>query len=180
MISDWRPVPWKRPFVTRCWKRFHASEPFAMSLTHDRDKADDLVQDAILRAWGNIDRFERGTNLQAWLFTILRNSFYSDYRKRRHEVEDPEGAYVRCLQVPPERGSGLIIEALRMALARLPPEQCEALILVGANGSYEAAAGICGVAVGTIKSRVNRARNQLAVLMVQVAIGMGTGLLTWS
>ena len=139
---------------------------FALSLTNDPTWADDLVQDTILRAWANMARFERGTNLSAWLFTILRNSFYSEYRKRRHEVEDPEGVYVRCLTVQPEQESAFDFADLRRALVQLPPEQREAVILVGAEGrSYEDAANLCGVAVGTIKSRVNRARTQLAMLL---------------
>jgi RNA polymerase sigma-70 factor, ECF subfamily len=139
---------------------------FAISLTNDRTRADDLVQDTILRAWANLSRFERGTNLGAWLFTILRNSFCSDHRKRKHEVEDPKWAYVMSLGVQPEQEFALDLDDLRRALIQLPSEQREAVILVGAEGmSYEDAAAICGVAVGTIKSRVNRARNQLAVLL---------------
>jgi RNA polymerase sigma-70 factor, ECF subfamily len=139
---------------------------FAISLTNDRTRADDLVQDTILRAWANLSRFEPGTNLGAWLFTILRNSFCSDHRKRKHEVEDPKGAYVMSLGVQPEQESALDLDDLRRALVQLPSEQREAVILVGAEGmSYEDAAAICGVAVGTIKSRVNRARNQLMVLL---------------
>ncbi|WP_308494379.1 sigma-70 family RNA polymerase sigma factor, partial [Microvirga aerophila] len=139
---------------------------FALSLTNNPTWADDLVQDTILRAWANMARFERGTNLSAWLFTILRNLFYSAYRKRRHEVRDPEGVYVGCLAVLPEQESALTFADLRRALVQLPPEQREAVLLVGAEGrSYEDAANLCGVAVGTIKSRVNRARTQLAMLL---------------
>src|SRR5215212_11247265 len=131
---------------------------FAISLIGDAHRADDLVQDTIMRAWANLDRFERGTNLNAWLFTILRNLFHSEYRKRRREVEDPEGAYAGRLKVQPEQGSRLDFEDFRAALDRLPHDQREALLLVGASGfSYEEAATICGCAVGTIKSRVNRA-----------------------
>ncbi|GEO19268.1 sigma-70 family RNA polymerase sigma factor [Microvirga aerophila] len=139
---------------------------FALSLTNNPAWADDLVQDTILRAWANLARFEQGTNLGAWLFTILRNGFYSQYRKRRHEVADPDGAYARCLMVQPEQESALTFTDLRRALVQLPPEQRKAVLLVGAEGrSYEDAANPCGVAVGTIKSRVNRARTQLAMLL---------------
>jgi RNA polymerase sigma-70 factor (ECF subfamily) len=139
---------------------------FAFSLTNNPAWADDLVQDTIVRAWANLARFERGTNLGAWLFTILRNSFYSQYRKRRHEVEDPEGAYCEHLTALPEQESALDFATLRRALVQLPPEQRVAVILVGAEGrSYEDAASVCGVAVGTIKSRVNRARTHLAMLL---------------
>jgi RNA polymerase sigma-70 factor (ECF subfamily) len=139
---------------------------FAISLTNDFNRADDLVQDTLVRALAHIDRFERGTNLNAWLFTILRNLFHSDYRKRRREVDDPEGVYAGRLRAHPEQQSHLDFEDFRGALAKLPPDQREALLLVGAEGlSYEDAANICGVAVGTIKSRVNRARSRLAQIL---------------
>ncbi|WP_174219259.1 sigma-70 family RNA polymerase sigma factor [Microvirga sp. 17 mud 1-3] len=139
---------------------------FAISLSGQVDRADDLVQDTLLRALSNLHRFERGTNLNAWLFTILRNLFHSEYRKRRREVEDPEGSYASRLKVQPEQGARLDFEDFRSALAKLPPDQREALLLVGAQGfSYEEAANICGCAVGTIKSRVNRARFRLASLL---------------
>ena len=139
---------------------------FGISLTGDVDRADDLVQDTLLRALSNIDRFERGTNLNAWLFTILRNLFHSEYRKRRREVEDPDGSYALSLRTQPEQTAHVDFKDFQQALAKLPVDQREALILVGAEGlSYEQAAEICGVAVGTIKSRVNRARNRLAELL---------------
>jgi RNA polymerase sigma-70 factor (ECF subfamily) len=139
---------------------------FAISLTNDFNRADDLVQDTLVRALAHIDRFERGTNLNAWLFTILRNLFHSEYRKRRREVDDPEGAYAGRLKAHPEQQSHLDFEDFRTALAKLPPDQREALLLVGAEGmSYEDAASICGVAVGTIKSRVNRARARLGQIL---------------
>ncbi|MXQ12877.1 sigma-70 family RNA polymerase sigma factor [Microvirga makkahensis] len=139
---------------------------FAISLSGQVDKADDLVQETLLRALANLHRFELGTNLNAWLFTILRNLFHSEYRKRRREVEDPDGSYASHLRVQPEQGSHLDFEDFRTALARLPSDQREALLLVGASGfSYEEAACICGCAVGTIKSRVNRARLRLAALL---------------
>ena len=139
---------------------------FAISLSGQVDRADDLVQDTLLRALSHIDRFERGTNLNAWLFTILRNLFHSEYRKRRREVEDPDGSYAGRLKSQPEQGSRLDFEDFRTALSKLPPDQREALLLVGASGfSYEEAANICQCAVGTIKSRVNRARSRLASLL---------------
>ena len=94
---------------------------FAISLSGQVDRADDLVQDTLLRALANIDRFERGTNLNAWLFTILRNLFHSEYRKRRREVEDPDGSYAARLTVQPEQGSRLDFEDFRAALGNLPP-----------------------------------------------------------
>ncbi|MCC6947662.1 MAG: sigma-70 family RNA polymerase sigma factor [Bradyrhizobiaceae bacterium] len=136
---------------------------FAISLSGNVDRADDLVQETLLRALANIDSFQPGTNLQAWLFTILRNLFRSEYRKRKREVEDVDGRYSDNLVAHPEQDDKLEFKEMRMALAKLPQDQREALILVGASGfSYEEAANICGCAVGTIKSRVNRARNRLA------------------
>lgn len=139
---------------------------FAISLTGQVDRADDLVQDTLLRALSNIHRFQPGTNLHAWLFTILRNLFHSEFRKRRREVEDPDGSFAGRLKVQPEQGSRLDFDDFREALTRLPHDQREALLLVGASGfSYEEAAEICGCAVGTIKSRVNRARVRLSKLL---------------
>ena len=139
---------------------------FAISLTANRDRADDLVQDTLMRAWANIDRFERGTSLNAWLFTILRNLFHSEYRKRRREVEDVDGAYAARLKTHPDQQSHLDYEDFLTALTKVPPDQREALLLVGAQGmSYEEAAEICNVPLGTVKSRVNRARTRLAALL---------------
>ena len=139
---------------------------FAMSLSGKFDRADDLVQTTLLRAMANIHSFTPGTNMSAWLFTILRNQFRSEYRKRRREVEDADGVYLAALKSSPEQYSRLEFKEVFAALAKLPLEQREALLLVGASGfSYETAAGICGIAVGTIKSRVNRARKLLAELL---------------
>ena len=139
---------------------------FAISLSGNIDRADDLVQETLLRAIANINSFQPGTNMSAWMFTILRNLFRSEYRKRRREVEDTDGSYAESLKSHPEQSSRLEFQEFRTALAKLPPDQREALILVGASGfSYEEAASICGCAVGTIKSRVNRARTRLADLL---------------
>ena len=139
---------------------------FAISLSGNGDRADDLVQETLLRALANIDSFQPGSNLPAWLFTILRNLFRSEYRKRRREVEDAEGRYAETLKSHPEQTGRVEFEEFRAALAKLPADQREALILVGASGfSYDDAAAICGCAVGTIKSRVNRARTRLADLL---------------
>jgi RNA polymerase sigma-70 factor, ECF subfamily len=133
---------------------------FAISLSGNVDRADDLVQETLLRAMANIDSFEPGTNMSAWLFTILRNQFRSEYRKRLREVEDTDGHHVGSLRSPPE------LEEFSRALEKLMPDQCEVLILVGASGfSYEEAAVICDCAVGTIKSRVHRARTRLMQLL---------------
>ena len=139
---------------------------FAISLSGNVDRADDLVQETMLRALANIHSFQPGTNMPAWLFTILRNLFRSEYRKRRREVEDADGSFAETLKSHPDQMGRVEFQEFRTALAQLPAEQREALILVGASGfSYEEAADICECAVGTIKSRVNRARSRLAKLM---------------
>jgi len=139
---------------------------FAISLCGNVDRADDLVQETLLRAIANINSFQPGTNMSAWLFTILRNHFRSEYRKRRREVEDSDGRYAETLKSQPEQYGRVEFREFREALTQLPADQREAMVLVGASGfSYEEAAHICGCAVGTIKSRVNRARTRLAELM---------------
>jgi RNA polymerase sigma-70 factor, ECF subfamily len=139
---------------------------FAMSLTGNADQADDLVQEALARGLGHIKQFQPGTSMQAWLFTILRNQFHTAYRKRKREVEDPEGGFAARLAVPPEQMGHLDVADLRVALTKLPIEQREALLLVTAQGfTYEEAAEICRTKIGTIKSRVHRARTELAALL---------------
>jgi RNA polymerase sigma-70 factor (ECF subfamily) len=139
---------------------------FAISLCGNRDRADDLVQEALVKAWNHLDSFQVGTNLKAWLFTILRNAYFSELRKTKREVSDSEGLIAGRVAVPAEQHAHLDLKDLSNALGKLPVDQREALILVGAEGfSYEDAATIAGCAVGTVKSRVNRARAKLAELM---------------
>jgi len=136
---------------------------FGISLSGNVDRADDLVQETLLRAWAHLDSFQPGTNMAAWMFTILRNLFRSEYRKRHREVEDADGKYAARLAAMPEQTGHIEFGEFKNALEGLHSDQREALILVGASGfSYEEAAQICGCAVGTIKSRVNRARVKLA------------------
>lgn len=143
-----------------------ALRAFAVSLTRNRALADDMVQDALVKAWTNIDKFEPGTNMRAWLFTILRNTYYSHHRKRRREVADTEGAFAETLAVKPDHDGRLQMMDFNVAFEQLKDEHREALILVGAGGfSYEEAAETMGVAVGTVKSRVNRARAKLVELL---------------
>ena len=139
---------------------------FAVSLTGRHDRADDLVQDTIMKAWAKKSSFEPGTNMKAWLFTILRNEFYSQVRKSGREVQDSDGYYTEQLASHPGQYGALDLKDFQAALDKLPPDQREAIILIGASGfSYEEAAEICECAIGTIKSRVNRARNRLAELL---------------
>ena len=143
-----------------------ALRAFAISLSGKPDRADDLVQETLMKAWANMDSYKAGTNLRAWLFTILRNIFYSQYRKRKREVEDADGHIASRLSSAPEQNGHMDFEDFRAALQKLAPDQREALILIGGSGlSYEEAAEICQCAVGTIKSRVNRARTRLAALL---------------
>jgi len=139
---------------------------FAISLTGSVDHADDLVQDAILRGLTHLDKFEPGTSMRAWLFTILRNQFHTAMRKRRREVEDPNGAMAGMLVTPPEQHGHLNLNDLRVALSKLRVHHREVLLLIGAEGvSYEEAAQICGTSIGTIKSRMHRARALLMELL---------------
>lgn len=139
---------------------------FAVSLTKNADRADDLVQETLVKAWDKQASFEPGTNLKAWLFTILRNEFYSQMRKRGREVQDSDGAITARLSIHPSQDGSMDLGDFRKALELLPGDQREAIILIGASGfSYEEAAEICDCAVGTIKSRVSRARTRLQELL---------------
>ncbi len=139
---------------------------FAVSLSGKHDKADDLVQDTVMKAWAKQSSFQMGTNIKAWLFTILRNEFYSQMRKRGREVQDSDGVFTERLSVHPSQYGSMDMEDFKKALLQLPDDQREAIILIGASGfSYEEAATICDCAVGTMKSRVSRARSRLSELL---------------
>jgi RNA polymerase sigma-70 factor (ECF subfamily) len=139
---------------------------FAFSLIGQPDRADDLVQETLTKAWAHQNSFQPGTNLKAWLYTILRNEFYSQMRRKKREVQDVDGIHASRLAVHPHQPGQADLADLNVAMAELPEDQREALVLVAAFGfSYEEAAEICSVAVGTIKSRVNRARNRLAEIL---------------
>jgi RNA polymerase sigma-70 factor (ECF subfamily) len=139
---------------------------FAISLCGRTARAEDLVQETLVKAWANIGSFQPGSKMTAWLYTILRNEYYSEYRKRRHEVGDEEGRHAARLATRPTQEGHMQFLDFRTALDRLAADHREALILVGASGlSYEDAAAMCGCAVGTMKSRVNRASARLAELL---------------
>lgn len=128
--------------------------------------ADDLVQETMLKAWRHADSFTEGTNFKAWVFTILRNTYYSIYRRRGREIQDADGFHASQVAVSAGQDGHMDLADFRKALARLPEEQREALIMIGAMGlSYEEAAAICHVAIGTVKSRVNRARVRIADIL---------------
>lgn len=139
---------------------------FALSLCGVPDRADDLLQETIMKAWAKQESFEAGTNIKAWLFTILRNEFYSQMRKRGREIGDPDDIYTSKMAVQPNQHGAMDMEDFKKALAELSDDQREAIILVSASGfSYDEAAEICGCAVGTIKSRINRARARLQEIL---------------
>ncbi|MEA1676388.1 sigma-70 family RNA polymerase sigma factor [Nitrospirillum sp. BR 11163] len=166
-------------------KLIPAMRAFARSLTNNAADTDDLVQDAIVRAWSHAGQFTPGTNLRAWLFTILRNRYYSVAKHQQREVGDPDGIHTARLTISPAQEWGIAGRELKAALMKLPVEQREALVLVGGAGaSYEEAAEICGCALGTIKSRVNRGRARLADIMGMdpgdTGLGAPTGMATSS
>jgi RNA polymerase sigma factor (sigma-70 family) len=135
---------------------------FARGLCGRADLADDLVQETLLKAWAARDRFEPGTSMRAWTFVILRNAYLTDMRRSRFRGDYDESVAERVLTAPANQEEPLHLADLHRALLTLPAERREALLLVGAGGfSYEEAAQICGCAVGTIKSRVGRARAAL-------------------
>lgn len=139
---------------------------FGRSLCGDRDNADDLVQETLMKAWAARERFQAGTNMRAWTFIILRNVYFSQFRRRRFKGDWDELAADRLLAAPGDQDAQIELGDVQRALMQLGEAQREALILVGAGGfSYEEVAQICGVAVGTIKSRVARGRAALEALM---------------
>lgn len=154
---------------------------FAVSLCGARDMADDLVQEALTKAWANQDSYQPGTNFKAWIFTILRNYYFSQRRKAGREINDSDGVILDTASVQPEQEGRFDLTELTKALNLLPPEQREAIILVSAEGlSYEEASQICGCAVGTIKSRINRARKKLGEVMLRDEHTKGGATLTES
>ena len=144
---------------------------FGRSLSGNRDLADDLVQETLMKAWAARSRFQAGTNMRAWTFIILRNLFLSQMRRSRFTGEWDELVADRLLAAPAGQDRQIELGDVERALQHLPATQREALILVGAGGfAYEEAAEICGVAVGTIKSRVARGRVALEALMVSTTM----------
>lgn len=154
---------------------------FAISLTKDAARADDLVQDTLLKAWRSRARFAADTNLGAWLFTIMRNVFYSDYRKRSRELPmSPGDEAVRLVSIPEQPGR-LDLQDMSIALAKLPDVMRQALVLVAIeNLSYEEAAVVMNCKIGTVKSRVWRAREQVAILLGFDAHELGADRVTMS
>lgn len=144
---------------------------FARGLCGRPDMADDLVQETMLKAWAARDRFQPGTSMRAWTFVILRNAYLTEMRRNRFRGDYDETVAERLLTAPAGQEEPIHLADMHRALLQLPPERREALLLVGAGGfSYEEAAEICGCAVGTIKSRVGRARASLNAMLEEGSI----------
>lgn len=139
---------------------------FARGLCGHREMADDLAQDTMMRAWAARESYTQGTNFRAWMFMIMRNQFYTTIRKNSRMTSlDPEVAE-RVLVVAPAQQNGINVDDVAKALQKLPAEQREVLLLIGANGlSYEEAAEVVGCAMGTVKSRLARGRTALAAMI---------------
>jgi RNA polymerase sigma-70 factor (ECF subfamily) len=165
-VAQADPKPIDAAFVDSILMSVPSLHSFAISLSRSVDQAEDLVQETVLRAINKQEMFEPGTNLRAWLFTIMRNLFCSACRKTKHEVEDVDGSFAATMISIPDGEDRMMLKELVAALAKLPQGQREAMMLVGGEGmTYEEAAQALGCALGTIQSRVNRARNRLAELM---------------
>lgn len=139
---------------------------FAVSLSGSTTVADDLVQETLVKAWSHADSFEKGTNFRAWLVTILRNTYFNQYRKLSREVQDSDHVHAGQIAVGGEQESSVSMRDMQRAIDQLPADQREILLMIGVTElSYEEAAQICNIAVGTVKSRLNRARARLAELL---------------
>ncbi|CAN7282425.1 sigma-70 family RNA polymerase sigma factor [Phenylobacterium sp. LjRoot225] len=147
---------------------------FARTLCRDPEQAEDLAQEALMKAWQCREQFQPGTNLRAWLATILRNRFYSLGRRRKWQADYDQEVIERTLVAPDDAESIVALEDVRRALAMLPDFQREALILVGAGGmSYDEVAQIAGCPLGTVKSRVRRARDELQAILFRGKLAPG-------
>lgn len=153
--------------VRRAWdseilKQLPALQRYALGLARNFHAAQDLVHDTVVKAYSCVDTFLPGSNLRAWLFTILRNTFYSGKRKQKHEIADTDSQYAAALVAQPDHDAKLAMREFLRAFAKLSAEHRSILTLVGVSGhSYSAAAKIIGIPVGTAKSRLSRARLQL-------------------
>jgi RNA polymerase sigma-70 factor, ECF subfamily len=170
-MSDDRPNAASDPATEAAFKRELIAliphlRAFARTLAGEPAAADDLAQDAMMKAWDARASYQMGTNMKAWTFMILRNQFYSEKRRSWRQSQLDQEAAERTLVAVDDPSAPVALDELRQGLGMLPPEQREALILVGAGGfAYEEAAEICGCAVGTVKSRVSRARRALQAVL---------------
>jgi len=165
----------QHPFHDLLPQQAQALRGRALKLTYNEHRAEDLVQDTLLKAWAKRDSYRPDTNLRAWLFTIMRNTFFSDLRKFRREVQDVDGAHAQALFEEPRQEHALALKELVSAIAGLPNEQSRPLLLMGAYGySQLEAAKACGCTVGTIKSRVSRSRAVLNQVFAQDEVAHST------
>ncbi len=166
MAEEQRTAAQKADFKRELTEVLPHLRAFARGLCGRPDMADDLVQEAMMKAWAAQERFQPGTSMRAWTFVILRNAYLTDMRRNRFRGEYDEGVAEKILNAPAGQEEPIHLADMHRALLTLPPERREALLLVGAGGfSYEEAAEICGCAVGTIKSRVGRARSALSGML---------------
>ena len=166
MAEEQRTAAQKADFKRELTEVLPHLRAFARGLCGRPDMADDLVQEAMMKAWAAQERFQPGTSMRAWTFVILRNAYLTDMRRNRFRGEYDEGVAEKILNAPAGHEEPIHLADMHRALLTLPPERREALLLVGAGGfSYEEAAEICGCAVGTIKSRVGRARSALSGML---------------
>lgn len=139
---------------------------YALSLSRNYHAAEDLVQETVAKAYAHFDTFRQGSNLRAWLFTILRNTFYSGLRKQLREIPDPEGIHAATLVTHPEHDGRLAMREFSRAFEQLSPEHQDIVQLVGVSGhSYLDVAALTGIPVGTAKSRLSRARARLSEIL---------------
>ena len=164
--SDTRALADTAEFRAQLLEHVPQLRAFARGLAGSRDRADDLVQDTVMRALGAAHRYQPGTNMRAWLFTILRNCHFSERRKARYDGGSIDDLPERLHTARGDQMISLELKEVRALLQSIPVQYREALILVSAAGmSYDEAAAICKCAVGTIKSRINRARSELTRLV---------------
>jgi len=165
----------EKAFQTALLAMVPSLQRFARSLLRSHVGADDLLQNTLLRAWRSRASFAPGTNLEAWLFTIMRNQFYNEHRKRGREVQDEDGAQAERMVSLPEQGGHLDLSDVQAALDRLAPPMRQALVLVAIeNLTYEETAAVMQCRIGTVKSRVWRARTQLAEMLGYTGIEVGS------
>lgn len=144
---------------------------FARGMCGNAAAGEDLAQDSLVKAWAAQASYRPGTNLKAWVFMIMRNQFYTEKRRSWRNVPLDQEMAERTLVATADPSSVIALDELRRAMLNLPAQQREALILIGAGGcTYEEVAEMCACAVGTVKSRVSRARDGLARIFAEGSI----------
>jgi RNA polymerase sigma factor (sigma-70 family) len=169
-VADGGPIRQRRravedPFLADVLELLPQARAFAMALTGCPERADDLLHDSLVKVIRFRGGFQPGTNLRAWLYSIVRNSFLTEAKRRSRMLEDPDGRFAAHLASAPPQEWRVRHRELIGALQKLPPEHRSLLILAAGGSSYEEAAEICGCPVGTVKSRLSRARRRLQHLL---------------